>query len=76
MLSLSFGAAITIGLVGLLHVLAAAAVKPRLVLTGREDEDDGGSPFARELLLEWPSRAAIARKYVRLLLSLASCWLM
>lgn len=69
---LSFGAAVIIGLVGLLHVLAAAAIKSWLV----RGEDDDGSPCAGELLLDWPSRAAIARKYVRLLRSLASCWLM
>ena len=69
---LSFGVAIIIGLAGLLHVLAAAAIKSWLV----HGEDDDGSLFAGELLLDWPSSAAIARKYVRLLRSLASCWLM
>lgn len=71
---MSFGAAaiIIMGLMGLLHVLAAAAMKSWLV----RGEDDDGSPFAGELLLDWPSRAAIARKYVRLLRSLAACWLM
>lgn len=68
-----FGAAIIIGLVGILHVLAAAATKSWSWLVRGEDSD--GSPFAGELLLDWASSAAIARKYVRLLLSLASCWL-
>lgn len=68
---MSFGAATIIGLTGLLHVLAAAAMKSWLV---RGDDDDG-SPFAGELWLDWPSKAAIARKYVRLFRSLAACWL-